>query len=246
MMKKLLENSANQLFRYRGQIPIILVLLAILVIYFNHSITFFEYLFGQNTTTVLTLSLVFIGHLIRSLVVGFRGLHTSGQNRHEQVAEDLNTTGLYSIVRHPLYLGNFFIWMGVFLWLGNLWFLLFGCIFFSLLYLPIMKLENNFLKNKFGQKYAEWSAKTPLFVPNFRLFQKTKNSFSFKLVWKNEYPGLVSTLSSLWFISFLRFIFSEERIGISLSLFVFACIILVFGLVSRYLKHKTQFFPKMG
>jgi protein-S-isoprenylcysteine O-methyltransferase Ste14 len=245
-MKKLLENSANQLFRFRGQIPLLLVVIAILVIYYNHSVTFFEELFGKKIHVSLSVIFIFSGHFMRAFVIGFRGIHTSGQNRHEQVAEVLNTVGLYSVVRHPLYLGNFLIWIGVFLWLGDLWFFIVGCFFFFLLYLPIMRLENNFLKTKFKEKYTEWSEKTPLFVPNFKLFQMHENQFSIKLVWKNEYPGIISTLSSLWFISLLRFIFSKGTITSFLSLAIFALIIIVFGMTSRYLKHKTQFFPKMG
>lgn len=246
MPQKILENSGNQLFRYRGQIPLILVALAIVVIYFNHKLTFFQEVFGKNLTIGLSSTFILFGHLIRSIVVGLRGIHTSGQNRHEQVAEILNTTGLYSIVRHPLYMGNFIIWIGVFIWLGDLWFLLFGCIFFFMLYLPIMKLENAFLEKKFGQTYLDWSDKTPAFIPNISLFQKSGKTFSIKLVWKNEYPGIISSLSSLWLISLLRLVFTEEKLTISISLTLFAVLIIIFGLTSRYLKHKTKFFPKMG
>jgi protein-S-isoprenylcysteine O-methyltransferase Ste14 len=246
MMKKLLENSANQLFRFRGQIPLILVLIAILVIYFNHSLTFFEEILGKTITSFITISFVFIGHLTRALAIGFRGVHSSGQNRHEQVAENLNTNGLYSITRHPLYLGNFFIWTGVFIWVGDLWFLLLGYVFFFMLYIPIMNLENNFLEKKFGEKYSVWAKKTPMFIPKFKFFILPENQFSLRLVWKNEYPGIVSTLSSIWFVSLLRLIFFQGKIGISVSLLVFAFVIIVFGIGSRYLKHKTQFFPKIG
>lgn len=245
-MEKLSEKAANQFFRYRGQAPLILVLLAILVIYSNHSLTFFEGLFGKTIIRFLTISFICIGHLIRALVIGFRGIHTSGQNRHEQVAEILNTNGLYSIVRHPLYLGNFFIWIGVFIWVGDLWFLLVGCIFFFIIYIPIMKLENNFLEKKFAEKYLVWAKKTPLFIPKFKFFRFPENQFSIRLVWKNEYPGIVSTSTSIWFISLLRFIFFQGKICISQSLVVFAFVIIVFGMGSRYLKYKTQVFPKVG
>jgi hypothetical protein len=66
------------------------------------------------------------------------------------------------------------------------------------------------------------------------------------MVWKNEYPGIVSSLSSLWFISFMRLMFSEQKVTISTPLLVFALCIALFGLGSRYLKHKTHFFPKLG
>ena len=246
MPQKKRENLGNQLFRYRGQIPLILVALAILVIYFNHKLTYFQDVFGKNLTIGLTITFILLGHLIRAFVVGVRGIHTSGQNRHEQVAEALNTTGLYSIVRHPLYLGNFFIWIGVFIWLGDFWFLLFGCTFFLILYLPIMKLENAFLAIKFGQEYLDWSDKTPGFIPNISLFQKSGNLFSIKLVWKNEYPGIISSLSSLWLISFLRLIFTDQKLTISFTLTLFASLIIIFGMTSRYLKYQTKFFPKIG
>lgn len=245
-MKKSRENSANQLFRYRGQIPAVLVFMAILVIYHNHTITFFEESFGRNIHLLLVIFFIFSGHIVRALAIGFRGIHTSGQNRHEQVAEVLNTTGLYSLVRHPLYAGNFLIWIGVFIWLGDLWFLFFGSMFFFTLYIPIMRLENNYLNQKFGTKYTEWAKETPLFVPKIQRIKRPENRFSTLLVWKNEYPGIVSTLSCIWFISFLRLIFINGKIIFSIPLLGLALFILAFGLTSRFLKYKTDFFPKFG
>jgi hypothetical protein len=66
------------------------------------------------------------------------------------------------------------------------------------------------------------------------------------MVWKNEYPGIVSTLASIWFVSFLRLVFSEQKLTISIPLLLFALTIALFGFGSRFLKHKTNFFPKMG
>ena len=245
-MRKLFENSGNQLFKYRGQIPIVLVLIAIIVIYRYPNSTIFSLFFGKKMTFFITVSFIFSGHLIRALVVATRGIHTSGKNRDQQVAHQLTNTGIYSMVRHPLYLGNLIIWIGVFCWLGNVWFLLMGLVFFVLLYFPIMRIENDFLADKFGEKYHEWSIKTPLFLPNPLLYKRPTNPFSFKMVWKNEYPGIVSSLSSLWFVSLLRLMFTEEKLTISITLLLFALAIALFGFGSRFLKHKTNFFPKLG
>ena len=38
------------------------------------------------------------------------------------VADELNTTGIYSLLRHPLYLANFLIFAGFLLAIGSLWF----------------------------------------------------------------------------------------------------------------------------
>ena len=111
-MRNLFENSGNQLFKYRGQIPIVLVLIAIIVIYRYPNVTVFSLFFGKKTTILITVLFVFSGHLIRALVVGTRGIHTSGKNRDQQVAHQLNNKGIYSMVRHPLYLGNLIIWFG--------------------------------------------------------------------------------------------------------------------------------------
>jgi protein-S-isoprenylcysteine O-methyltransferase Ste14 len=109
-----------------------------------------------------------------------------------------------------------------------------------------MRIENDFLEEKFGEEYVDWSIKTPLFLPNPLLYKRAVNPFSFKMVWKNEYPGIVSSLSSIWFVSLLRLMFTEEKLTISITLLLFALAIALFGFGSRFLKHKTNFFPKMG
>ncbi|NLL27934.1 MAG: DUF1295 domain-containing protein [Bacteroidales bacterium] len=43
----------------------------------------------------------------------------SGKNTEKQIADFLNTKGMYSIVRHPLYLGDFLMWLGLFIYIGR-------------------------------------------------------------------------------------------------------------------------------
>ncbi|MEZ4889707.1 MAG: hypothetical protein R2779_03820 [Crocinitomicaceae bacterium] len=99
------ETSGNKLFRYRGQIPVILFILAIPVVYF----TDYEFIKDNDIlyyTLLITCALISVsGQIIRSIAIGTSNKNTSGRNTKEgQVAEALNTEGIYSTLRHPLYL----------------------------------------------------------------------------------------------------------------------------------------------
>jgi protein-S-isoprenylcysteine O-methyltransferase Ste14 len=44
------------------------------------------------------------GAIIRAFTIGTTARRHFGRNTDKQVAEQLNVTGIYSVVRHPLYL----------------------------------------------------------------------------------------------------------------------------------------------
>lgn len=99
------EQQGNFLFKHRSYIPI-LILLASFIIY-TISIRDGKDPFG-NGIIYLSLGVSIIGLLIRIYTVGHSPANTSGRNTAAgQVADTLNQQGIYSIVRHPLYLGNF-------------------------------------------------------------------------------------------------------------------------------------------
>ncbi|MCT3745480.1 DUF1295 domain-containing protein [Elizabethkingia anophelis] len=126
----------------------------------------------------------------RNLTFNFIG-NTSGRNTHEgQVADTLNQTGIYSTVRHPLYLGNFLMWLGPALLTGNMWFVMAFILFYWIYYERIMFAEEQFLERKFGEVYTKWAASVPAFIPDFSKFRRPEVSFSIKKVLKKEKNGL--------------------------------------------------------
>ena len=98
-----MQSSGRWLFRYRGQLPLVLFLLALPAVY----VTDYDAM-SAMTTRILNYSAAVIsvlGFLVRFYTVGTTPQGTSGRNTKEQVAEELNSSGIYSVVRHPLYLG---------------------------------------------------------------------------------------------------------------------------------------------
>ncbi len=117
---------------------------------------------------------------------------TSGRNVRSQQADSLNTTGIYSVVRHPLYLGNSLMYTGIALLTCNAGFVVVSILLLWLYYERIMYAEEIFLRNKFGDKFLSWADITPAFIPHFRHFRRSPLRFSWKKVLKKEKNGLLA------------------------------------------------------
>ena len=157
------EKSGNTLFRYRGQIPVVLFILVIPVLYFTDTNWM-----DRNTYQILTglaIAISILGFIVRAISIGTTPKGTSGRNTEQQVAEVLNQTGIYSMVRHPLYLGNYLMWIGIVVFTFNIYFILIVSLAYWLYYERIMFAEERFLERKFGKDYLDWSLKVPAFIP---------------------------------------------------------------------------------
>jgi protein-S-isoprenylcysteine O-methyltransferase Ste14 len=185
-----MEAQGNFMFKYRGQLPLIIVFVGIAVFAFDKVNNPTAEV--SDMTYFLALGVSLFGLLIRILTVGFTPKNTSGRNTEEQLADVLNTTGIYSTVRHPLYVGNFFMSLGIALLIENHWFTIVFTMFYWLYYERIMFAEEQFLRGKFGEKYVEWSMGRNAFVPTFKNYQKPNIPFNWKKVILKEKNGVVS------------------------------------------------------
>ena len=244
-IKKSLEVSGNFLFKFRGHIPLIVFVLIVPISFFTPYKTYAFYN-GLNETILFTaLFLIFSGHLIRARTVGKRTIQTSGRNRSHQVAKVLTITGWYSIVRHPLYLANYLIWLGLAIFLANFWFLVILSLLFWIYYERIMFAEEVFLEEKFGGEFTEWASKTPSFFPSFKNYRPNDSLFSWRIVAKNEYPGIISSATSFLFILILKRIVLLGYFSFCASDALFLLIIVVFGVSCKLLKKFTAVFEQM-
>jgi protein-S-isoprenylcysteine O-methyltransferase Ste14 len=238
------EKSGNWLFRYRGQLPVILFLLAIPVIWRTSS---HDYSAGVlSVINICAVLISFAGLVVRAIAIGTTPKGTSGRNTKAQVAESLNTTGIYSCLRHPLYLGNFLMWIGIVIFSYSPAFVIIVSLGFWLYYERIMFAEERFLEKKFGDIYMQWSVKVPAFIPSFRNYLKGIVPFSFKSALRREYSGVFATAFGFAFIDNLRIFFQQqtfqpERLSNYILVAAFLLVIIL-----RSLKHYTSLLTEEG
>lgn len=203
------DRSGNWLFRWRSFLPLVLYVLAAVVItsgwddHMDHT--------SQNWM-IICLAVALLGQVIRAVAIGHTPAGTSGRNtKAGQVAEVLNTTGIYSVCRHPLYLGNYFMWLGIILYVGNWWFSISCTLMFWLYYERIMFAEEHFLRGKFGPTYLKWAEKVPPFIPKLTRWNSAGSTFSLKNVLKREYNGFFAIFVSFSLVDVLKNYIAYDR-----------------------------------
>jgi protein-S-isoprenylcysteine O-methyltransferase Ste14 len=183
------QSQGNWLFRWRSYLP--LVLLVLLGVAIQQSRFPLGRLWIHEVWEEFCLGVSFLGLLVRALAIGYAPSGTSGRNTHKQIADSLNSTGIYSIVRHPLYLGNFLIGFGISLVEWVWWLPVIYTLVFCIYYERIMFAEEAFLHHKFGSEFDHWAAETPAFWPRFSHWRRPSLSFSLRNVLRREYTGLL-------------------------------------------------------
>lgn len=197
--------------------------------------------------TILAIVLSITGFIIRAIAIATTPKGTSGRNtKSGQVAESLNTKGIYSMVRHPLYLGNYLMWIGITVFTFNLYFIIIVSLIFWLYYERIMYAEERFLEKKFGDQYMEWSKMVPAFVPDFKKYVPGTIKFSGKSVLRREYSGFLATILGFVFIDHLRYIFTHLSIDPDRKSTYILGIAILITLFLRTLKHNTSLLDESG
>jgi len=189
MMSSRLVREGHSLFRFRGVLPLVMILPLALSLwgfkYLNESRELQHYWYW------FSILISMLGLLVRVTTVGFVAQGTSGRNTRSQVAESLNTTGWYSVCRNPLYLGNCLIGLGIAADLHDpVLVIAYGAIFW-LYYERIIATEEQFLSGKFGEQYTSWAIETPVFLPAFDRWKKPVLRFCWRTVLRREYPAVL-------------------------------------------------------
>lgn len=110
------------------------------------------------------LAAIYVALLVGS-VASWRGVHSG----HLVVdAQALVTTGLYGIIRHPLYVGAFVLWVAVAVADLSLIAAAVAILYVTPTYLVYIHREEEMLQGAFGDAYLNYCSRVPRFVPSLR------------------------------------------------------------------------------
>lgn len=163
----------NLLFKYRGILPVPVIILSIILFYYSDSqqISLQQFIFS--------LAVSISGLVVRVVSVGYAFNKTSGKNTKKQIADSLNTTGIYSLLRNPLYLANYLNWLGVILLFSDILVTIIITLYFTYIYYYIILVEENFLRDKFKSEYENYFNETPRIFPSIKNWKPPKHKFNF-------------------------------------------------------------------
>lgn len=239
-MRESMERSGAELFRWRSYLPALILPFAL------PAVANYEYPWGSEayawTWDAVCLVVSLLGFAVRVATVGQTPSGTSGRNTRRQKADVLNTTGVYSTTRNPLYLGNFLIGLGVAMFPFSIYPPILYALFFHLYYERIILAEEKFLREKFGREYDEWAESTPVFIPKLADYEPPATPFSWKRVARRENTtlmGIALAMTGMEMATDLKLDPRHWELDTPWAAFLGASVAL--WAVARFLKKRTRF-----
>lgn len=239
-----LETSGNWVFRWRSYLPLLLIGLSLA------SLRETKYP-GDNSAVELfwksfSVAVGFLGVAVRAYAVGCAPQRTSGRNTREQIADTLNISGLYSVVRHPLYLGNTLMWFSVALF-AEAWTLAIIILLVSTLYHErIIFAEEAFLERKFGDSFRDWAARTPTVWPKLSAWKSPSLPFEWRHALQREYLGLFGLISTFCAVDIVAHWFYLHQLELDPEWIGLWLIGLGMFVVVRFLRKRTRLLYVVG
>ncbi len=197
-MENALRSTGLWLFRHRSFLGLAAVPIVI------GGLSSYTYLAGDHLLTefwqLLCFAISICGLSLRAFTVAHVASGNSSRGTARPEAASLNTTGMYSVVRHPLYLGNYLAALGCMLFFHQVWIVLVGTGLFILLYGPIIYSEEAFLRSRFGTCFEQWAQSTPAWIPRLHGWRRPNRPFAWRTVLQREYTGFFVVTASFFLL----------------------------------------------
>jgi protein-S-isoprenylcysteine O-methyltransferase Ste14 len=194
--------SGDALFRHRGQLP--LLMLPVFALGMLDARLPADLPAATKVLQAAAVALALCGLLIRVLAVGTAPEGTSERSTTSPRASRLRTTGFYSIVRHPLYLGNTMTAVGLGAFTTR-WYVPVIVLLLGLLYHErIAAREEAFLEQRFGDEFRRWAERVPAMIPRLSAYVPSDTPFVWKRVLGREFHGLMAIASVVFVLDLSR------------------------------------------
>jgi protein-S-isoprenylcysteine O-methyltransferase Ste14 len=204
MYQQELARSGRALFTIRGHYINAIIFVGIGVAYMVGALGPFADDGANLAWFLLSLAIAAAGALLRIYVNGHAALGTSGKVKAEAEAAELNTTGAYSLVRNPLYVGRILNFTGLAMLTGSA---LYGMLIFFgsiLVYERISAYEEEFLRGKFGDAHARWASEVPALLPRLHGWVPPRYGFWWRRMLWREYKKFFQFGTALFFYAVAR------------------------------------------
>ena len=240
MIAESLARHGSWFFRWRSYVLLGFVPLILLAIAGPEPIeaTFGE--FVDSSYEAFCIAIACSGLMIRALTVGFVPSGTSGRNTHRQIADALNTTGIYSLTRNPLYLGNAVSIMGIALFTQSLTVILVMLLFLVIYLERIIAAEEAYLSAKFGDAYLDWARRVPVFLPGLGGWQRPSLPLSLRTVLRREHSSMLAVLAPLFVIDQARDVIAARAMVVDTAWLAAFATALALYLTLVWMKKRTR------
>ena len=192
-----MEHDGNWLFRRRSYTPLVPLALTLLVVLVDPP--------ARDARWELTCLLIGLAGLaIRIATVAHVPAGTSGRGTGAPAASTLNDSGLYSVVRHPLYIGNFVMWLGAACFTRSIALVLLVSCVYWFQYERVALAEEQLLRARFGAAFDDWAARVPAFIPALTHWRPAAYPFSWRTVIAREFTGLYGLVATFTVLDLVR------------------------------------------
>lgn len=242
MYQQELARSGEALFQVRGNYLISVIIIGAVLAYSSGAVGPFSSQTANQAWYWTSLAVASAGALIRIVTSGYAALGTSGVAKDAAIASELNTTGPYSLVRNPLYLGRILNFTGIAMLSGSWVYAALVFLISVLVYERISVYEEEFLRREFGEAHDRWAANVPFLMPRLQGWVKPKYPFWVRRCINREDKKVFLLITTVVLYDFARRGFDISQLPENMAWYYLWGAAAVIELALRGLRHTTKIF----
>lgn len=118
--------------------------------------------------------------------------------------KSLTTTGPYMFVRNPMYIGRYFLILGILMMTGNPFLMLLATVIYYFYMVNRVNREEKILLELFGEDYEQYRREVPPYLPTFTRFDKNQlKSWNAESIRQNSVKTNLMATAACYVVLFL-------------------------------------------